>query len=136
MIISKSHYVKDFVTVEYADFCGCSTLSAGPTIGITWLITVGGQIRPGVLVTLSYEGVKLDGEYSFQRSYFIFFSPFTPRKYSFIKYLYYLFAPFPISSPKKTILGRKNIAPPPLAAPKLRLWLKDLFYVSHESRLL
>jgi hypothetical protein len=50
------------MTVEYANFCGCSALSAGPTIGVTWLITVGGQIRPGVLGTLIYEGVKLDGQ--------------------------------------------------------------------------
>ena len=78
MIISKSHYVKDFVTVEYANICGCSALSAGPTIGVTWLITVGGQIRPGVLVTLTYEGVKLDGQGSFQFMFFIP-PPFTPR---------------------------------------------------------
>jgi len=50
MIISKSHYVKDFVTVEYANCWGCSALSAGPTVGVTWLITVGGKIRSGVLV--------------------------------------------------------------------------------------
>jgi len=75
VIISKSHYIKDFVTVEYAKFCGCSALSAGPTIGVTWLITVGGQIRSGVLVTLTYEGVKLDGQDSFQRRFFIFSPP-------------------------------------------------------------
>lgn len=40
----------DFATVEYANLCGCSALLAGPAIGVTWLITVGGQIRPVVLV--------------------------------------------------------------------------------------
>jgi hypothetical protein len=67
--------MKDFVTVEYANFCGCSALSAGPTVGVTWLITVGGQIRPGVLVTLTYEGVKLDGQDSFQHRSLIFSPP-------------------------------------------------------------
>jgi len=75
MIISKSHYNKDFVTVEYANFCSCSALSAGATIRVTWLITVGGQIRPGVLVNLICEGVKLDGQDSFQCRFFIFSPP-------------------------------------------------------------
>jgi hypothetical protein len=61
------------MTVECANVCGCSALSAGPTIGVTWLTTVGGQIRSGVLGTLIYEGVKLDEQNSLERRFFIFY---------------------------------------------------------------